>query len=52
MLTNVYLKTLRDLRRGLIGWSVGLLVIFLLAAALWPTVRDMGGLRGGERGAW
>lgn len=45
MLANVYLKTMRDQRRGLIGWSVGLLLVAFLEAALWPTVRDMGGIR-------
>jgi ABC-2 type transport system permease protein len=45
MLANVYLKTMRDQRRALVGWSVGLLLVVFLEAALWPTVRDMGGLR-------
>lgn len=42
MLTNVFVKTLRDQRRALIGWSIGLAVLVLLEAALWPTVRNMG----------
>lgn len=44
MLTNVFLKTLRDQRRALMGWSVGLVLLVLLESALWPTVRDMGNL--------
>lgn len=44
MLTNVFLKTLRDQRRGLVGWSIGLVLLVLLESALWPTVRDMGNL--------
>jgi ABC-2 type transport system permease protein len=44
MLTNVFLKTLRDQRRALVGWGVGLVVLVLLEAALWPTVQNMGDL--------
>ena len=44
MLTNVFLKTLRDQRRALAGWSIGLVVLVLLESALWPTVRNMGNL--------
>jgi beta-exotoxin I transport system permease protein len=42
---NVFVKTLRDQRRALIGWSIGLAVMVLLEAALWPTVRNMGNLQ-------
>lgn len=45
MLANVFLKTLRDQRRGFVGWSIGLVVLVLLEAALWPTVRGMGNLQ-------
>ena len=45
MLTNVFVKTLRDQRRALVGWSIGLAVLVLLEAALWPTVRNMGNLQ-------
>ncbi|HEX6076416.1 MAG TPA: ABC transporter permease subunit [Micromonosporaceae bacterium] len=41
MLRNVFLKGLRDQRRGLVGWGVGIVVLVLLEAALWPSVRDM-----------
>lgn len=44
MLTNVFLKTLRDQRRAFVGWSIGLVVLVLLESALWPTVRNMGNL--------
>ena len=44
MFTNVFTKTLRDQRRALVGWSIGLVVLVLLESALWPTVRDMGNL--------
>lgn len=44
MLTNVFLKTLRDGRRAFVGWSVGLVLLVVLESALWPTVRHMGNL--------
>lgn len=42
---NVFVKTLRDQRRALVVWSVGLAVLVVLEAALWPTVRNMGNIR-------
>jgi ABC-2 type transport system permease protein len=41
MLPTVYLKSLRDQRRALIGWGIGLILLVLLEAALWPSIRDM-----------
>ena len=41
MLRTVFLKSLRDQRRALVGWSVGLVLLVLLEAALWPSIRDM-----------
>lgn len=41
MFANVFLKTLRDLRHGLIGWSLGLVVLVGIMAALWPSMRQM-----------
>ena len=41
MLPSVFAKGLHDLRRALIGWSVGLVLLVLLESALWPSVRDM-----------
>jgi len=37
----ILMKTLRDQRRGLIGWSVGIAVLLFIEGALWPSVRDM-----------
>jgi ABC-2 type transport system permease protein len=34
-------KTLRDQRRALIGWSLGIALLVLVMALVWPTVRDM-----------
>ncbi|MEV6426377.1 ABC transporter permease subunit [Nocardia sp. NPDC051463] len=45
MLRNVYLKSLRDQRRGLLGWSIGIIALVLLESALWPSISDMAGLR-------
>lgn len=41
MFRNVFLKTLRDQYRGLIGWSIGTAVLVILIVALWPSVRDI-----------
>lgn len=41
MLRGVYLKTLRDLRRALLGWSIGIAALVLVEAAVWPSFRDM-----------
>ena len=41
MLANVFTKTLRDQRRSLIGWSIGIATLILIEGALWPSVRDM-----------
>jgi ABC-2 type transport system permease protein len=43
MFRNVYTKSLYDARRGLIGWSVGIVVLVLLECALWKSVRDLPG---------
>lgn len=37
----VLVKTLRDQRRSLLGWSIGILVLLVVEGALWPSVRDM-----------
>lgn len=41
MLVNVFTKTLRDQRRSLIGWSIGVAALVLVEGALWPSIRDM-----------
>lgn len=33
-------QALRDHRRGLIGWSVGVAVYAVMLCAIWPTIRD------------
>jgi ABC-2 type transport system permease protein len=40
MLRDVLLKTLRDTRRGLLWWSLGLAGMSALMIAVYPTVRD------------
>jgi len=40
MLRSLALKTLRDSRRGLLLWSVGLIGMVALMMAVYPTVRD------------
>ncbi len=41
MFRSVYLKSLYDARRGLLGWSVAIALLILLESALWPSVRDL-----------
>lgn len=41
MLPSVYLKSLRDQRRALVGWSIGLVLLMLVESAMWPSIRDM-----------
>ncbi|MFC5177574.1 ABC transporter permease subunit [Nocardioides taihuensis] len=41
LLRSVYLKTMRDQRRSLIGWSIGIALIVLVEAAVWPSFKDM-----------
>ncbi|TCC16087.1 ABC transporter permease subunit [Kribbella sindirgiensis] len=45
MFRNVFLKSVYDARRGLIGWSIAIAVLVLLECALWPSVRDMPDLK-------
>jgi ABC-2 type transport system permease protein len=44
MLGSVLLKTLRDSRRGLVGWSLGVVALVLVEAAVWPSMSSMGDL--------
>lgn len=41
MLRNVFTKSLRDVRRAFVGWSIGMIALVLLEAALWPSIKDM-----------
>jgi ABC-2 type transport system permease protein len=41
MLSNVYSKALRDQRRALLGWGIGIALLMLIMAAIWPSFRDM-----------
>jgi ABC-2 type transport system permease protein len=45
MLLTLLGKALRDQRRALVGWSVGVAALVTLEAALWPSVRGMPGLQ-------
>jgi len=40
MLRNVFLKSLRDLRRGFVWWSVGLVGMSAMMVSVYPSVRD------------
>ena len=40
MLHNVALKTLHDQRRSLVGWVVAVVLLVLMYAAIWPSIRD------------
>jgi ABC-2 type transport system permease protein len=43
MFRTVYLKSLYDARRGLLGWSAAIVALVLVECALWPAVRDLRG---------
>jgi ABC-2 type transport system permease protein len=45
MFRNAFLKSLRDQRRSLLGWSIGVVALVLLMSAIWPTFRDMADLQ-------
>lgn len=45
MLRTVFTKTLRDQRRGLLGWGIGIVLLVLLMAALWPSIGDIADLQ-------
>jgi ABC-2 type transport system permease protein len=40
VLRNVFLKTIRDRRRGLLWWSLGVFVFALFIGLFWPILRD------------
>lgn len=37
----VFVKGLRDQRRGIVGWSIGIVALVAVMAALWPSIRGM-----------
>jgi ABC-2 type transport system permease protein len=41
MLRTVYSKALRDQRRALLGWGIGIALLMSIMAAIWPSFRDM-----------
>jgi ABC-2 type transport system permease protein len=41
MLANLFTKTLRDQRRGLLGWSIGTALTVVVMAAIWPSFSKM-----------
>jgi ABC-2 type transport system permease protein len=41
MASNVFTKTLRDQRRGLLGWGIGTALTVVIMAAIWPSFSDM-----------
>ncbi|MTE16881.1 ABC transporter permease [Nocardia aurantiaca] len=45
MFGTVYSKCLRDQRRGLIGWSLGIVALVLLESALWPSISHISGFQ-------
>ena len=40
MLRNVLLKSLRDARRALMWWSIGLILLALMMMAFYPSIRE------------
>ncbi len=44
MLRNVWLKNLRDVRRSLVWWSLGIAGLVAMIVAVYPSVRDNPGL--------
>ncbi|MEV5837616.1 ABC transporter permease subunit [Nocardia sp. NPDC052112] len=45
MLRTVFTKCLRDQRRGLLGWSIGIVALVLLVSAIWPSFSSMSGVQ-------
>lgn len=42
LLRNVTLRTMRDARRALVGYCVGLAILVLMMGAVWPTIAEQG----------
>lgn len=41
MFSTVFTKTLHDLRKGLIGWGIGIALTIALEASVWPSFSDI-----------
>jgi ABC-2 type transport system permease protein len=41
MLNNIFLKTLRDQRRSLLYWGIGLIAMVVIEALFYPTIKNM-----------
>lgn len=41
MLRTVYAKGVRDQRWALLGWGLGIVLLVVIEAAVWPSIRDM-----------
>jgi ABC-2 type transport system permease protein len=46
MRMTIFLKDLRDLRNGFIGWSIGVFLTVGIMGAFWPFMRDMPDIAG------
>jgi len=42
MLSNVYLKTLRDMRRPLFWWVLGMFLFTLYFVTIYPSIQESG----------
>jgi ABC-2 type transport system permease protein len=42
MLRNTFLKTLRDRRRSLLWWALGLIAVTAITVGFWPTIEESG----------
>lgn len=41
----IFAKTMRDHRRGIVAWGIGISVLVLVMSLMWPSVRDMPDLK-------
>ena len=41
MLNNMFLKTLRDQRRSLLYWGIGMIALAAIMALFYPTIKKM-----------